>query len=1169
MSHQHHLTLQPTRRLSELTCNTHGLNPYPFWLKSVTYKSCTSDNETEPPKGVDMPRKKTLPPAAVGGVDELIKLYGRPSFSASSQQSAEIDKLVAYLHSSMKHRCRDFVMGRMPLPMMQFYSNDGTPIKTRVKGSWKVGTQTIRREGKKGKEFLVQMTFFRYLDDDGTPHTVCSWQPPLPLDFKTGAAIYAATLQHHQSLREQGHMGLVVDHYSFDRALFGPLSSFLIQEHMMVAPKYGANAAESDFLHLQEWVTTVGCALHDAHNSLKWGLNFHALGPQLLKDIHIVMQSLKNSFDLITERLSPWLICKVAPTSRADCVPDAQLHRQWAALGVDPVLIEQLVTEMALHWDFNSGLLRVDSEWLKRDNSFEEITGVMMGLWDFHPFSDSRWVTVGHSCRTLVVGLISGLPSLIEDIREHCKHKLFYIEGFQRLQEGQTRFAVVASMAAYVPDAGLSMMFEDPRVAKNAEPMNEAMVGELRWLHTLEDDFWLTLGRVFGANSQVTAYVLRSDVITSAHIAFAFFDYRVVSAVTQYPWTIAVGNQDKNLDDLKASPMPEEATARKIWKLLQIGYSRETIKAGLDLLLDAPWGTSVTEQAHAMAAVVKRMHAEIGAGSLLTRAFVGGFRKILPSQTAEERQLSAQKKKLASLITNLPARTGGRQMFFGDMVRLSQERSIDRSVLGKERAELIMKKHGDLFNRLSPAQKMDYEYAAASSQSASTEALISAKAEAVGRVGLAKLRVEQSRASCPSLSLRSCQLSEGEVSELSAGWGGCTLTPTEVKGVIAGWRQAPEPISDAHKDALAQYAAPLCTRVRNPDATKPVWMGSVVASRDDFADTVWAVFQGDNVAYYRFLFGMQTPQHIAFEPLKKLDVSDGLDDGLAPESHDGGPEVSAWLIDVGVVKDWSQLGLADADLVMVSRYARSIGDFVVTCADQAVEIGEFLTGVHVGPAAKEPPKKKAKAKAGPSITPEMLAMYPWLASDTKAKASKSFGGAASSSSGVPADEDVLADAVAVETLDDDGLEALYAELEKKREEWAVHTSEDVADAMFKVTVLKGKWTFEKTGMAYDAVRAFASAPVREWCRKYSLQDAKRWNVLLYGEAETFTIAKAWCSKMAYLYNIWMSQGSEDYEFTAAEVDAWPVPKEYSDLLPTLNKKQSEGKSVSMMRPKLA
>ena len=1109
-------------------------------------------------------------------VSSLIKDYGRPSFAATRKQEREIDQVAVHLYQSMQMRCREFLADRLSEPMVQFYSNDETPMKLRMQGAWKVGEQTYRRAGKAGRPFLIQMSFYRTVGADDSAESVCSWEPPLLLSHgKSAAAVHAATMQRHRTLRQQGHRGLVIQFYSFDRALFEPLSRLLQQEHMLAAPQYGKSKAQSELLHHHEWTVTAGCALHDAHNSLKWGLNFQAWGPQLLKDLFIVMQSLKNSFNLVTERLTPWLALRLIFTDREECPPGHELLDLWTAMGVDPVLAEQLASDMALHWDFELGALRVAADFRETKEAFEEIAGALMGIWNFRPFSDSRWVTVGLSCRSLVAGLMTGLPSLVEDIREHCADKLTYIEGYQRLQGDVLKFAICASLASYVADAGLAAVFEDSRVAKSHMAIREAMVSEVQWLQTTSDSLWRSLCHIFRPSDEMTPYRLRSEVLTSAHTSFAFFDYRVLQEVDKYPWCIAIGDQQANLEALAGAPQPEEPTAKKIWTLVQAGISRETICAGLKLLLELPWATGVTEQAHAMAAVVKRLHPEMQEHSLLSRSFIGGFRKLLPSPSVEHRQVAKLQRQLGYLEAKNPLKSGARQEFFGDLARLNSEMErSNKASRSSSRLKRIMENHSQLFARLSPMQRKAYELASAAAIAESMDALQNEIANKRSQLMLANMRLQQSRSERPCLSLGACKLSAGELDSLNQQWRLCDMAAAQAQKIVRSWGHAPEPITAHRMEELGECTVFERSHLKNPSATKPSWLGRVCSNRQQFARTIWTVFIGEDMFFYRFLFAKKSPHYIVFEPLQELSDMEGVVDDLAPAGVSVGDHDSFYLSDAGIFKDWSQMGLAQAELVTVSRYAVSVGDFVVFCSDAPTSIADFLASLPEEGGKEEteaPAKKKPKIDTA-GITAEMLEQFPWMADHMKAPRARRGGAAASAGPMDDAAEDAVdvLDEFVGEEIDDDDLERLYKALEAKRAEWDIHTSEVFADGIFKVMILKGKACLELTGLDYDAVRAYASGTfAKRWCGKYHLQVAKRFNVLLYEEENAFTLAKAWCSKMAHFYTVYMDQDDEDYEFTDADCESWAMPVEYRELLPKFTAKQAkEGRSIVHMRPRL-
>eukprot|EP00974_Lingulodinium_polyedra_P090012 8727359-Lingulodinium_polyedra.AAC.1 len=59
---------------------------------------------------------------------------------------------------------------------------------------------------------------------------------------------------------------------------------------------------------LLEWVLTSGCCAHDCQGSLKWSLFAHYGDVVLLKDAHIAIESLRNSYTQLYEHFAAWLV---------------------------------------------------------------------------------------------------------------------------------------------------------------------------------------------------------------------------------------------------------------------------------------------------------------------------------------------------------------------------------------------------------------------------------------------------------------------------------------------------------------------------------------------------------------------------------------------------------------------------------------------------------------------------------------------------------------------------------------------------------------------------------------------------------------------------------------------------------------------------------------------
>ena len=58
------------------------------------------------------------------------------------------------------------------------------------------------------------------------------------------------------------------------------------------------------------------------------------------------------------------------------------------------------------------------------------VASALAECWRFHRFTESRWLTVGTSARTLVVALLTGIEGLVATIIRNPRKSKFYLRGF-------------------------------------------------------------------------------------------------------------------------------------------------------------------------------------------------------------------------------------------------------------------------------------------------------------------------------------------------------------------------------------------------------------------------------------------------------------------------------------------------------------------------------------------------------------------------------------------------------------------------------------------------------------------------------------------------------------------------------------------------------------------
>ena len=132
---------------------------------------------------------------------------------------------------------------------------------------------------------------------------------------------------------------ITIYHFCFDRALLSAMKTKLVQRHALFQAGIAdgtvpiAKPGMTVYTPELSWLVVQGCSLHDAHNALKWGLKA-SLGDldKLTKSLHIVIESLRNSYGLLQLRLPLFLSTFLALDDGSDYDSQA-LYHQWVNQG--------------------------------------------------------------------------------------------------------------------------------------------------------------------------------------------------------------------------------------------------------------------------------------------------------------------------------------------------------------------------------------------------------------------------------------------------------------------------------------------------------------------------------------------------------------------------------------------------------------------------------------------------------------------------------------------------------------------------------------------------------------------------------------------------------------------------------------------------------------------
>lgn len=368
---------------------------------------------------------------------------------------------------------------------------------------------------------------------------------PIPLEGKKAPHLFQACVDFSPMLRRLGHDGPVLFHFFADRAVYSAIDRLLRhRQRALYSPEFGAEDDPKTLVAgLLDLYVSCGCAAHDIQNGLKWALAPLA-GAEGLRDIHIVTESLRNSFGTLHDRMHSHLLERLhfdrSPVDRE------QVARYWMCLGVAADMLD-MVAEIHPWWKGGASWVSGDLE--GEDDMLERVSLVVLYMHQWKQFTDSRWLTVGSACRAVVASLSVGLGQLVHKTREDPSATDFHLHGFGRLSPDLRKFMVIATIVSFVVDSLLVEVLSDDRLAGRGEQLRGGMAEELAWIEGLGPFVWDRLAYV--VSEEYDGGNLWSECLHASHVAASYIQRKLFDILAGYPWKLAVGDIDRNLRELE------------------------------------------------------------------------------------------------------------------------------------------------------------------------------------------------------------------------------------------------------------------------------------------------------------------------------------------------------------------------------------------------------------------------------------------------------------------------------------------------------------------------------------------------------------------------------------------------------------------------------------------
>ena len=745
-------------------------------------------------------------------------------------------------------------------PMVTSKSCDGTPITvSRTQAVTQPGGKRVRWTGKCGVEFLVANQFLRSdIGAAGAMKTAVLLAEPTHLEHcKNVPAILLACRQHWRRLRDLGHLGCAIEHYCWDRLGIKALEAQTRQWHaQQPLPPLPADA-DPEVVKLTEFVCVTACALHDAHNSLKWAMSAWLFDKELIRDVYIGFESLRRSSDLISKYLYQWLGGVLQPQADRGTSWVEDRLSFWMDLGVDPATAELLAKELQLVWD-GKQLMYLAGAFHDGDLP-QAVASALMGVWHFKSFSESRWLTVGTSCRTMVAAFLTGICSLVQLVKKESS-TLFFLRGFDRLTGRKVEFMTICAVASRIPEALQCELMRDNRVAQTADWLWETAAKMMRWTIDLPESTFALLGELCDR----PGCAMKDMCISAAHIAFHFSNRRVLVEAGELPWRLVRGDIAHNLQELASCDCPEEPVSKNLWLLMQRSFPRSQLIQTVKMLGEVGWTSLPAEQQHSSLASLHKWHPEYETETLVSRALLLQASKLLPSMSKEEKAAARLSAKLQHILRACPQKVSGRNMLVASMLRICAEKK-DLGMAGYGGSlDIIHRRcigrHIAFWAQQSLAQQHEWRDQARRKAGARQHLLNIEWQVLSAELANVESEICEQKLAPPALSMSAAALTDDDIET----FGRLYSQPGFGDSMAMALRRAD--VGHAPVQFVQRYAGP--PMWRRPEPAMPAWATPFIEYRGTFSGSALVV-QGEDGArsFWKIVFAVKSPRYLALCPL--------------------------------------------------------------------------------------------------------------------------------------------------------------------------------------------------------------------------------------------------------------------------------------------------------------
>ena len=187
-------------------------------------------------------------------------------------------------------------------PLLYCHSSDGWSRTVTETKHVRFDDHLVQRRGRLRAEFLLERELLKTLDENGRIHLAMTFTPPRPmLAGKSGWHIFQAATERRDLLRLQAPSNMVLNWYVQDGLHSDQFGRRQAGRHALFYEMLYGDIGSDPSAEERGIVLSWRCSLHVASSAIHWGQLGFAPSPTTVDDIHIGINSLRNSSLTILE----------------------------------------------------------------------------------------------------------------------------------------------------------------------------------------------------------------------------------------------------------------------------------------------------------------------------------------------------------------------------------------------------------------------------------------------------------------------------------------------------------------------------------------------------------------------------------------------------------------------------------------------------------------------------------------------------------------------------------------------------------------------------------------------------------------------------------------------------------------------------------------------------